>query len=344
MSIHDEFERAVSGRRKRLHPLAWIAIAFAGIAFVGMAVVAVTGVFVAREVRDVVEDFKESPVVTIAERAIEASPNLELVSVDRAKETVTFRNVKDDRVRTVDAQDFVEGRFTIRTDDGDVTIDLEAGEHGGTLVVTTGDGEVVRLDASGGDGTARLVVTTPDGEAFRLDATGDDDGGSLIIRTDEDRVRFDAVGGEDHGTLSIRTDAGELVRFEVDGADDQGSLTIHTANGSTTLRGLTEGGEVPGWVPLLRDADVERVYTAEADEGIAGAVRLTVQDSPRRVLRRYRESLEDGGYSIESQDLSVQSRQIQGTVIGERGDRTIMIIAVGGDSRSHLIVTYADRN
>ena len=35
MSVHDEFEQSVSGKRRGLHPLAWLAIAFSIVAVLG---------------------------------------------------------------------------------------------------------------------------------------------------------------------------------------------------------------------------------------------------------------------------------------------------------------------
>ena len=45
MTIHEEYESSLGKKRKGLHPIAWLAIAFGALAFTGVAATAVAGYF-----------------------------------------------------------------------------------------------------------------------------------------------------------------------------------------------------------------------------------------------------------------------------------------------------------
>jgi len=66
-------------------------------------------------------------------------------------------------------REVLEGSLNIRTEDGDLTVDLWRGEDGGSL-----------------------IIDTPDGEEIQIDLAKQDGGGELVIRTEEKVVRFGA--------------------------------------------------------------------------------------------------------------------------------------------------------
>ncbi len=345
MSIHDEFERSLGGKPQGTKTWKKVLVGLGLIGVVFFSAVAVAGIFVAREVRSTVEEFRSDPALTIAERVVKRSRDLELVSTDQAAQTVTFRTRGDGEVRTVDVEQILEGRLSIRTDEGTIRFNLEGDEDGGSLVIEKADGEVVRIDATGGDGEARLTVETGDGEVLRIDARGEDGQGSLIIRTEDDVLHFDAEGDDERGTLTIRSQDGELVRLEAEGSGEDATLRIHTPEGATTFRGLEEGGRLPSWLPIspARARD-RKVYTAESDEADAGATRFEVRTSVDEVLEHYREELESEGFTVKSQDLTVGKRQLQGTLVGETDGRTVLLMAAGAGEFTTVFLAFSERD
>lgn len=345
MSIHDEFEQSLGGTKSGMKTWTKVLVGLAVVGVLMFSAVAVAGIFVAREVRSTVEEFKADPALTIAERVVRRSGDLELISTDQAEQTITFRTRGDSEVRTVDVQDILEGSLRIHTDEGTISLDLEGGEDGGSLVIRKADGEVVRIDATGGDGEATLTVETDEGEVLRIDARGDDGGGSLVIRTEDDVLRFDAEGDEDSGTFSIHSSEGELVRFDVEGSGEDATLRIQTQEGATTFRGMREGGRVPAWVPdaPARSRD-RKVYTAESDEGQAGATQFGLRESVEDVLEHYRETLEDEGYSVKVQNLTIEDRNLQGTIVAESDDRTVLIMAAGAGNTTKVFLAFSEHD
>ena len=345
MSIHDEFEQSLGAKSGGMKTWTKVLLGLAVMGVLMFSAVAVAGIFVAREVRSTVEEFKNDPALTIAERVVRRSQDLELISTDQAAQTVTFRTRGDSEVRTVDVKQILEGSLRIHTDEGTIQLDLEGGQDGGALVIRKADGEVVRIDATGGDGAATLTVETDEGEVLRIDARGDDDSGSLVIRTEDDVLRFDARGDDDSGTFSIRSSDGELVRFDVEGSGDDATLTVHTQEGATTFTGLREGGHVPSWVPDAPARARDRsVYTAESDEARAGATEFDLRESVGDVLDHYREALEDEGYSVKVQNLTVDDRNLQGTIVAESADRTVLIMAAGVGNTSKVFLAFSERD
>ncbi|MEZ4415298.1 MAG: hypothetical protein R3E10_06055 [Gemmatimonadota bacterium] len=345
MSIHDEFERAVGGKRRGLHPVAKLLIGLALFGVFAFTAVAVVAAVVARKVRHEFEDFRSDPELVIAERIVRHSPDLELVSSDQQSHTITFRTRGSGELTTADASEILEGGLSIQTDEGVLRLNLRGGENGGSLVIEKPDGEVVRIDATGEGGDARLSVTTADGEVFRIDAHGHDDHGALVIRSEDGVLRFDAEGADDEGTLTIRTEEGELIRFELDGSDSGARLSIHTPEGTTTLRGMEEGGSVPSWIPdAPRGARERRVYTAEADQGTAGAVRFQVRDALGDVIDHYRDALDDDGFAVKRQAMDVAGRNVQATLLAERDGRSVMVIAAGSDDNTHVFLAWSERD
>ena len=347
MSVHDEFEQSVSGKRRGLHPLAWLAIAFSVMAVLAFGAIAVGGLFVTRHVRATVEEFKDNPVQAVAERMLAKHPRFEVVSANQSERTVIVRDVQSDRTSAMALEDLAKGRLTFETDDGVVTIGLWGGEDGGRLVVTRDGEDIVSLDARGGDGEGSLVIRTGDGEVLRLDAVGHEDGGSLTIRADGDEVlRFDAEGGTEDAWLRVTGPDGELMRLEFEESGDDGAVTLHTARRSTKFRGMEEGGSIPRWVPGYRDIDEgPKVYTAEMDEGTGGAFKFSTDDSIDRVVDHYQEELEGAGFEMQNQRLEFNGSELQATLIGEKADQTVMVFLVraGQQSDTHAFVTYWER-
>lgn len=135
--------------RQGLSPLAWIGIgcgALAVLAVIGFSVMLVAGGWFIKKQIDKVE---ENPTQTLAEWYVKAHPDLEIVSTDEGKGTVTIRNTKTGEQMTVNAEDIREGRLEVKTEDGTAVFDASAKD--GTIKVTDEKGsQVATLQAGGG--------------------------------------------------------------------------------------------------------------------------------------------------------------------------------------------------
>ena len=72
--------------------------------------------------RDFLGDLKENPVRAVAQLAIDGNPDLEIVDSDDEAGTFTVRNLQTGEVATLNFQDIADGKFTVTTEEGEVTV------------------------------------------------------------------------------------------------------------------------------------------------------------------------------------------------------------------------------
>ena len=140
--------------KKGLSPLAWIAIGCGGIILVGAIAVIGLGIFAFRAGQEVVEeatggrgigglveDFQDNPARVGAETMIRVNPELDLIETDAAAGTITFRNNRTGEEATLNFADIEEGRFSMTTDEGQLSIDA-SDENAGAVTFSGPEGEV----------------------------------------------------------------------------------------------------------------------------------------------------------------------------------------------------------
>ena len=145
--------------KKGLSPLVWMAIGCGGLALIGVVVSVLLGVFVFQRGRDMVEDatgsgsvaefledLQDNPARTAAETMIRVNPELDLVASNDGAGTITFRNTRTGEEATLNYEDIAEGRFSMTTSEGEVSIDA-SGQAGGGVTLSGPDGET-RFGAS----------------------------------------------------------------------------------------------------------------------------------------------------------------------------------------------------
>ncbi|MBK9795336.1 MAG: DUF4339 domain-containing protein [Holophagaceae bacterium] len=76
------------------------------------------GIGIAMWMRSKVGDLQRNPAVAAAELLVRANPELEVVSTDYAKGTLTVRNRKSGETLTMDAADIKQGRLSFRDEKG----------------------------------------------------------------------------------------------------------------------------------------------------------------------------------------------------------------------------------
>jgi hypothetical protein len=121
--------------KKGFHPLAWVGLGCGAMLIIGILGGALLIGWCQRAVEAHSGELSdpESAAAMVAEMAIRSNPDLELVSSDRESGTVTFRDKDSGTETTVTYDDALEGKFTVRTDDGVTVID---GSNGGIRTET----------------------------------------------------------------------------------------------------------------------------------------------------------------------------------------------------------------
>jgi hypothetical protein len=79
-----------------------------------------------RSLSDIVERLEDSPARTMAETVIRMNSELELLSTDDDAGTITFRSSETGEEATLNFEDIAQGRFTMTTSEGEVSIDASA--------------------------------------------------------------------------------------------------------------------------------------------------------------------------------------------------------------------------
>lgn len=140
--------------KKGMGPLGWVAIGCGAVVVLCLIALAAGGWFVKRQV----DKYKDNPTMAAAELIVRANPDLELVSSDPQKGTMTVRNKETGEEVTMNASDIEQGKITFETDQGTTVIDAESSGESGSVKMTGPDGSKVTW---GGDAPKDLPAWVP---------------------------------------------------------------------------------------------------------------------------------------------------------------------------------------
>jgi len=232
-------------KKKGLGPLAWVAIGCAGIVILAALGLVVGGFFVFKAVEEVAEEIEENPVLATSKLIAAANPEIELVEADEFDRIVTFRNVRTGEEFTFDFNDIEEGRISFQSEDGSVSVELEADDDDrGSLRITTDDGTASFGANVGVEDFPDWVPIYP----------GSSPQGTFSTDTDESRS----------GAYSLETadDLSEVIDYYVDALEEEGleivnrvvvsdtvHLTAESSDGSRTVS--VTAGEEAGKVQVV---------------------------------------------------------------------------------------------
>lgn len=351
--MHDEFERAVIGERRRRGPsaLGWLMV-FLGFFFVvgvvgvgwaiskatqrakEMAAQLASGFHPVELATDVVSRLRTH------ERLLAMTPDeglrylrgldggdpadavLEDVVAMPFQELGAVSSALENGRRLSDASSR-ESSLTLHSDRGDVRFDLQRSDDGASLVIDSNDGRV-RFDLGRTRDGGFLTIDSEDGRA-RLDLARTPEGGTLTIDSDQGTIRVDATGGEDRARLEISSDDGEVLRLGL---------------GRDALR-------MPSWVPRLDGMpDAPRpVYSLEADTGLLGGVTWSSDRSAEDVLAFYRERLEEEGYDLRAEHSRRDATYDEGSLWArdEGSGRLVFVVTRGDGTGSRVLLGYGER-
>ena len=114
----------------------------------GCAIAAYMGLsWLGGKAKSFADDMEKNPnaaATKLAELAVRANPELELVSSDPKAGTLTVREKKTGKVMTVNFDDIQQGKFSFEQDGKKMQVDVDQkGENGGSVSVQTDQGKAV---------------------------------------------------------------------------------------------------------------------------------------------------------------------------------------------------------
>ncbi|MCH9647189.1 MAG: hypothetical protein K0U98_03055 [Deltaproteobacteria bacterium] len=177
--------------------------------------------------------------------------------------------------------------------------------------------------------------------------SANEEGRTVVMRNEktgeEMTFNFDDI---ENGNFSFDTGEGEVSVSAADAAGG-GGLTI-TQNGKTkaTIGGGGGAEELPDWVPVYPGADVKVGFSSTGDQGSAGIFEMSSTDTADKMLDFLEAQLEEAGYKITRQRVSVGDSGPQGIVTGtyENGKRTVNATASLDGDNTKVAVQYSSRN
>ena len=111
----------------------WVLGGCGTIILVGVVAAAVLGYLAYRKGQEVVNDMEKNPAMAVAKMAVALNRDVETVSVDEARGTMTVRDKKTGKVVTLNFDDVKNGKFTIKGEgDENVTFEAKSGEGAGS--------------------------------------------------------------------------------------------------------------------------------------------------------------------------------------------------------------------
>ncbi|HVN32627.1 MAG TPA: hypothetical protein VMT45_11635 [Thermoanaerobaculaceae bacterium] len=114
--------------KKGTSPLVWILAGCGGLIVIAMLVLLAGGYFVAHKVKGYAEIAKKNPAMAAAKIMVSVNPDLEIVSEDDDKGTITVRDKKTGEEITMNAEDIKNGRLKFKNKKGEeVTFEGSAG-------------------------------------------------------------------------------------------------------------------------------------------------------------------------------------------------------------------------
>lgn len=304
--MHDEFERAVTGRtpRRGLSRFGWVMVTFGVFALVGTVGAGVVAYKVANEVREgignVTRELGVAPDIAAARMAARLASVDRLVSMDPERGLALLSDL-DGTDRPAELLKAMAA--PLRASEGSARRDApETGsQEGASLRIRSDEGDV----------------------SFDLERTNE--GGLITIDSDEGSIRLEFVGGEDSGRIRIVTDEN---RVEAAFGDDAERMPSWAA-------GLAEA---PG--------RAQPVISLDSDRGRLGAVAWESDEDASTLLASFLESLEAEGYEVKVEHRGRDGAETHGSMWArhEAVGRMVFMVAHRDErGRTGVLMGYGEQ-
>ncbi len=166
---------------KKANVVVWIIVGLLGLVMVAGVVVVAGGLFVAGKFHDAASN----PALTAAKVMAAANRDVEILSSDDSKGTVTFKEKKSGKVITLDFDQIKQGRIVFEEDGKKVTVDSTTDG----VNLTDNNGSTVQI---GSNASARLPAWLPAYPGSNVQGTfamqGTGHSGAAVSFTTKDRV------------------------------------------------------------------------------------------------------------------------------------------------------------
>jgi hypothetical protein len=163
--------------KKKTNPLVWILVGILSLILLVIVGLGLGAAYLAHKV-------KQNPALAFSSIVTRMNPDLEVLSSDSDKGTLTVRDKKTGKVVTMNFEDIKRGKFTIQEEGKDaVTMQAEGSGDTGSFEIKSG-GQVARFGA-GTDKVPSWVPTYPGAKVegtFALQGA-DGQGGSFQLKT-----------------------------------------------------------------------------------------------------------------------------------------------------------------
>ncbi len=234
--------------KKKLPPLAWFAIGCGVLILLSLGTCAVGTWWVARKVKSLADN-PDAAIVAAAEIALRANPDVEVISSDPKKGTITVRDKKSGREITFSLEDIKAGRLSVRSGDEETTITFDQSDSG-AIRVDAGQGKVT-IGAGAGEPPS-WIPSYPRGRLegfFEASTATEKTGGFTLVTNDPPQEVLDFFEKE----LQARGFSVNRFVFQVGG--HFGSLTAEQEGRSIQLTLTGEGEETKGLLQFTERKD-----------------------------------------------------------------------------------------
>lgn len=224
---------APGAAKKKISPIVWILVGILGLIVLVVVGVVGAGAYLAYKV-------KQNPALAMTRILTAANPDVEVLSSDAGKGTLTVRDKKTGKVVTMNFDDIKNGRFSVQEEGKEaVTMEARGAGQNGAFQVRSGN-QVMNFGANA-DKVPSWVPTYPGAKmegTFSMQG-GEGEGGSFQLTTSDAAEKVLAhyesalKGGGFKILSSAKTEEGGMIIGE--NAGRSVTVTISKGSGQTTI-------------------------------------------------------------------------------------------------------------
>jgi hypothetical protein len=129
--------------QKKSKALMWVLVGCGTFIVLGVIVVILGGYFVFNKAKQAGFDpdlMEKNPQLAVAKMMVAANPDVEFVSSDDQKGTITIRDKKSGETMTISLEEAQQGKIVFKKDGQEVTLEAKADESKGSLEVKSAEG------------------------------------------------------------------------------------------------------------------------------------------------------------------------------------------------------------
>jgi hypothetical protein len=157
-------------------PLVWILGGCFGLLVLGAIVGGLAMYYIAHKAKDAARMLEKNPGYAVARIIAAAHPDVEVVSTDEDKGTITVRDKKTGKVMTMNFADAQKGKFVFEQDGQKLAVEAHGDGDKGTLELKSSEGSMKFNAGAGGekppDWLPSYPGSTPQGSVSMQNATG----------------------------------------------------------------------------------------------------------------------------------------------------------------------------